>query len=300
MSSAAAPEAIRPQVVVVPVDGSRLAEEVLPVAHHLASVFRAVVQRVTVSPAGAEPGAVTPPGGVEVGAGHAAETRVRADVVLTGSDPVEALLAHLATVGPAVVCMSSHGRGGLRRRLVGSVAEQLIQRSPAPVVVVGPELRHELLTLAPRSLVVAVGPPPVRDELLPAVAAWAAALHARVVLCHVAPRHGRPAGGHDAGRGGEVAATPAEPDLDGLAAWLAEAGIDARAEHLAGDDPVPALLEVAGRLLPPVLVVAQTHRRGEATGGDVAYRLIQDSRWPVLATVGTDPVPPTAPADEPA
>jgi nucleotide-binding universal stress UspA family protein len=105
--------ALVPVTIVVPVDRSPLSEMSVLLAQLLAAPFGAEVRTVTV--------------GVE---GH----QVDADLVLDG-DPTGALLDHLAELDRALVCMSSHGHGGIRRRLIGSVAEQIIRRAAAPVIV---------------------------------------------------------------------------------------------------------------------------------------------------------------------
>jgi nucleotide-binding universal stress UspA family protein len=52
---------------------------------------------------------------------------------LVSGDPAEAIV-HLAEVEHVdLVVMSTHGRSGLRRLLMGSVAEKVVRRAPCPV-----------------------------------------------------------------------------------------------------------------------------------------------------------------------
>lgn len=245
-----------PTTVVVPLDGSVVADAALPAAHHLAAVVRARVQRVTV-----------------VEEGRRAGDGPRVDVTLEG-DPAEALLAHLDTLDAPLVVLSSHGRTGRTKRRVGSVAERLIRRAWAPVVVVGPKLDRSLPLLAPRTLLVAVGPPPVPAGLMAATAGWARSLGAAVVLAHVRDPES------DAG-------TPA-PDLDVLGDELAAAGVPTvRRETPSSSRPTRTLVELSEALTPPVLFVAQAHPAEEVEGShQLTYKLLRHSRWPVMATVG--------------
>jgi nucleotide-binding universal stress UspA family protein len=73
--------------------------------------------------------------------------RLHAEQVETSSEvlvgPTVPMLVSALTVGDLVV-MSSHGKGGVRRWQLGSVAEQLIHRAVAPIVLV-PDLERRLL-----------------------------------------------------------------------------------------------------------------------------------------------------------
>ncbi len=50
--------------------------------------------------------------------------------------PVDAILAAATDVGAAMIVMGTHGRRGLHRLLLGSVAEAVVRRSEVPVMTV--------------------------------------------------------------------------------------------------------------------------------------------------------------------
>lgn len=56
-------------------------------------------------------------------------------------DVVAELVKYIERWGGDVIVAATEGRSGLGRILVGSVAERLFQKSPVPVLVVGPEIR---------------------------------------------------------------------------------------------------------------------------------------------------------------
>lgn len=64
-------------------------------------------------------------------------------------DPAEVIVAHALELGADAIFMGTHGRSGVRRLLLGSVAERVLRRATAPVVVVrdpsesGAPLREE-------------------------------------------------------------------------------------------------------------------------------------------------------------
>lgn len=53
--------------------------------------------------------------------------------LLTG-DPAEAIVRFAADQGADLIVMGTHGRTGLRRLLMGSVAEAVVRRAPCPVL----------------------------------------------------------------------------------------------------------------------------------------------------------------------
>jgi nucleotide-binding universal stress UspA family protein len=55
---------------------------------------------------------------------------------IESGDPTHAILAAIERRGADLVVISTHGRTGVRRFLLGSVAERLVRLSPVPVVTV--------------------------------------------------------------------------------------------------------------------------------------------------------------------
>jgi nucleotide-binding universal stress UspA family protein len=66
-----------------------------------------------------------------------AKQRVHAHVV-RGEDAATALAQTAARQGVDVICISSHGRSGIARALVGSVADRLLRATRLPVLVLRP------------------------------------------------------------------------------------------------------------------------------------------------------------------
>lgn len=138
--------------VLLPLDGSKLAEAALPHAAHLAKQFGSelVLLRVVVSPyAIVAPDLVlagTDPDLRELSA-HAAHylkgiadrlqeqgLHVRTEVC---EGPVaEAILDYVAALNIDLIVMSTHGRGGVLRWVYGSVAERVLQGSACPVLLI--------------------------------------------------------------------------------------------------------------------------------------------------------------------
>ena len=141
--------------VVVPLDGSAEAEAALFPARQLARRFGSRLSVVRVVPAPLELTSIYGVAGVRMeGDGHRRRkdeaTEYLESVVARGGDPVpEAHVAEAAAAADGVIqaardvegdllVLSSHGRGGLSRMVLGSVADKIIRGTTLPVLVVRP------------------------------------------------------------------------------------------------------------------------------------------------------------------
>lgn len=118
-------------VLLVPLDGSELAEAAVPVAMGLAADLGGSLALISVVPhAGQEEEA-------ESYLGQVGNDLVCARVVRQG-DPTIEIAAEAAERGATAVVMATHGRAGAMRALLGSVAGQVVHTSQVPVVLVRP------------------------------------------------------------------------------------------------------------------------------------------------------------------
>ena len=150
--------------LVVPLDGSEIARRALPVATELARKFAAPVHVVrAVDAVAALPVAPSIFGGAPINADvtdqiwqeaqSQAQATVRDAVSQLKAEGIDASGAMLngspffaiseATNPGDLLVMTSHGRGGVRRWLLGSVAEKLVREADAPVLLVPAVERHE-------------------------------------------------------------------------------------------------------------------------------------------------------------
>jgi nucleotide-binding universal stress UspA family protein len=58
--------------------------------------------------------------------------------IIRGDDPATAIAQTAARLGVDVICVASHGRSGISRALMGSVADQLLRATRKPVLVLRP------------------------------------------------------------------------------------------------------------------------------------------------------------------
>ena len=132
------------QRILVPLDGSTLAEAVLPHAQELAKSLGAELVLMRVALTHAFPGA--DPIQAQVTAVQEAEDYVsglakrlqekgvRAEAKVRFGDPVEEILDHVAWNQIDLIAMATHGRTGLTRVVMGSVAERVLRRTPVAML----------------------------------------------------------------------------------------------------------------------------------------------------------------------
>jgi nucleotide-binding universal stress UspA family protein len=134
-----------PRTIVVPLDGSALAERALAYATSLVTGRdgRLVLVRSTAPPAVPSRGALTLSVSPEQARADldAVAERLRAQGfgVVTRLSPdtaAPAILAAAAAERADLIVMATHGRGGLRRWLQGSVADTVLQQARVPVLLV--------------------------------------------------------------------------------------------------------------------------------------------------------------------
>jgi nucleotide-binding universal stress UspA family protein len=130
--------------ILVPLDGSDRAADVLPHVQELAKSIGAEVVLLRVAFAHIFPG--TDPIETQVTAVQEAETYVierakalqemgvRAEGKVRYGDAVEEILDHVTWDHIDLIAMATHGRTGLIRVVLGSVAEHVVRRSPVPVL----------------------------------------------------------------------------------------------------------------------------------------------------------------------
>lgn len=147
--------------ILVPLDGSRLAEQVLPHVVALAQKLGARVTLLRATTAARTVGTSAALAGIAPGGGpivdvtpliiaeqeavatylSAVADRLRAqgvpvDFEYPEGPPAEAILGRAAALGVDLIAMTTHGRGGLGRVVFGSVADEVLRRSTVPVLLI--------------------------------------------------------------------------------------------------------------------------------------------------------------------
>ncbi len=139
--------------ILVPLDGSALAEEILPHVETLAKTLEVevILLRVIIEPA-AEFIFSDPSIGSTIIRELEAEsldylTKIRSklqhsgihtSIALRQGQIAETILTVAKEQSADLIAMSTHGRSGLQRWLMGSIADRIVHHSPVPVLLVRP------------------------------------------------------------------------------------------------------------------------------------------------------------------
>ncbi len=192
--------------VLVPLDGSAVAEAALPYAEALATALHAPVRLLTVKepevrgalatlPEG-RPAPVEQPASEEYlqrWAAVLAKRGLTASASAMTGEPVDEILAAADELPGCVVVMATHGRGGVERWMIGSVADKVMRLSTRPVLLVRPPApADEDATVAPATLafhriLVPLDGSELAERALAPAAALARGAHAMLVLLRVEP-----------------------------------------------------------------------------------------------------------------
>jgi len=137
MKAAEAKTRIALKNILFATDLSYLAEAALPYVTEIARLYGSKVYAVHVRPTGGE---WDKPQEKAVASLKERLREFPHEVVIDAGDVRQALLRQIAQHDIDLAVVSTHGRSGLGRVLLGSVAEALFREAPCPVLTVGPRL----------------------------------------------------------------------------------------------------------------------------------------------------------------
>ncbi len=292
--------------LLIPLDGSRLAESVLPMGLSLAIHLRARVTLLHVMERSAR--------AIVHGDRHltvASEAdryladvaaRFRAEGVevechvhpnLEGDVP-KSIVDHAADLAADLVILATHGAGGARRVLFGSVAQQVLRRGDRPVLLIRPPEGPAAEAAKPdlRLLLVPLDGQPAAEAALPVAAVLARAYGAELVLLRIVPTLATITGERASTARLVPTATAASLDLEegearvymqDLANRLRAGGLQVSAAVGRGE-PAQGLLDGAARAGVGMIVMATHGRAGldAVFSGSVASRIVARFPHPIL------------------
>ncbi|MCY4416855.1 MAG: universal stress protein [Chloroflexi bacterium] len=237
--------------------------------------------------------------------GRGVDTRID---VMACEGPAHEAIINLAEQQPgAMIAMSTHGRGGLSRMLMGSVTAKVVRAVGNPTLITRcnerdcPVVPHHL-----DNIIVPLDGSDFAEYALPYAQDLAAALGARVTLVRTTPDSEYFRVNTEWGAGHDLA-TMRHLEPDNLAARLSEkakAYLWRKADELSAqypafdveavhrlDTPSETVIRLTGQLDNGLVVMATHGRRGigRALLGSVADRIVRYSQMPTLLVRGPAP-----------
>jgi nucleotide-binding universal stress UspA family protein len=178
------------QKILTALDGTKASESILPYLEALLATQDANVTLVRVTPGGSMARTNEAYAYLErVAEGLRAKGAV-VDLQVPAGKPAATLVAMAVRGNYSLILMGSRGRSGLKRLLLGSVAEEVLRHSPLPVLIVHPlAATGEKPTL--KRIVVPLDGSHRSAAILPFVAALAKATGARLLFTTVVEPHAR-------------------------------------------------------------------------------------------------------------
>lgn len=279
--------------ILVALDGSEGAEGVLPYLRDLAPRFNSELHIFGVC--------IPPERGLarlikiylERIANDLQEQKIKAKAVLSHGSPPDEILEYVKKNKIGLIAMTTHGRGGFTRWLLGSTAEKVIQETASPVLLIRsrhPSEAEVSRKVAFSRILVPLDGSSIGEAALPCVEALASKIKSSVTLVYV----GSPV--YEALRQLQQeykGPLPAEMVEDIMAASgsylvrarqaMVEKGFEVDWEVLTGD-PAEKILEYA-REKNFNLIAMSSHGRGGIARwvlGSVADKVIRNSEAPVL------------------
>jgi nucleotide-binding universal stress UspA family protein len=285
-------------MVLIPLDGTPESADVLPVASALARAVGARVRLLRVMPEHGPHHADAPNATQEatdylerVGAPLRKNAGLDVSSVVRQGEPAAQIVEEILAARVDLVAMATHGRSGLQRAMLGSVAERTLERSPVPVLVQRPGGKR---VTEIRTLLVPVDGSPGGALALGSAVALARAAHARIVLLQVAvPLAFVIARSGVGATMGPVYYDPAWDEemlasargyVTGLAARLQQNGIQAEGRVVEGQDVLMTISETTNQVDPDLIVMSTHALAGAARAvlGSVADGVVRTAGHPVL------------------
>lgn len=308
------------RVVMVPIDGSAWSRHAIPLALAVARPANALLRIVVVlegpfdTPiygvpiAAAEPGAaaILDPATIVVGTAAQRDARsselqdfarslsaaadVAVDASLEEGQVAGALQRHAAEHDVDLIVMATHGRSGIKRAILGSVADALARKAPCPLLLARPhgELPDESVPASVRHILVLLDGTPRGDVTIEPASMLAALTGARCTLLHVS-RTELPSGivAPDAlvdPEGRQEAESAELAHLEQAAEAFRARAVDVSMVVRRGANPAETIIAYASTNAVDLLAVGTHGRAGldRLAHGSVATELLGRTRLPML------------------
>ncbi len=279
--------------LLVTLDGSRIAEGILPYARSLAKTFNVPVELLQVI----DPDVISALSDLSMGryvdAAEADMKRTSRDYLKSVArsfldsgttncsaeigNPAEVIADRAAAHSGTLIAMATHGRSGAQRWFLGSVANKVLHAATNPLLLVRATDKSEISTEAPlKTVLVPLDGSPLAELVLPHIAAVTKSMKLEVVLLRVSvPVYGQLM---------KSIRQETKSYLEGKVQQLEAEGLDKISYVMLEGDAAGEIIDMAQKT-PDNLVAMCTHGRsgvGRWVLGSITDRVVCYSGDPVL------------------
>ena len=276
--------------ILVPLDGSNLAEESLSVVRSLSRAYDAQVKLICVTPEAARraiPGRKNPESFSDLSDKHIYLNQ-KADELQTAGTVAEfevrngevaEEICDLAQNEMDVIVMSTNGRSGLQRLFIGSVALEVVQNASTPLLLLRPTGDWRSRGTSFKRLLVALDGSEFSERILPYVTALAKPFDSEVVLLSV-----------PVGSASDSYRATIQSYLDNLAQELIDQGLNVRTLAI-GNAAAQTIVATAESEKADLIMLATHGRSGmdRLMLGSVAERVVRNMPCPIFLMPIRDP-----------
>lgn len=292
--------------ILVPLDGSKLSESVLPYSRALAKALRVPVELLRAVDPDVVSTFVNPAEGRFLDVMESTMKRDSAEYLesVAGSfpdpsavtcspeidTPADAIMTRAAADSHALIAMATHGRSEVGRWFLGSITHKVLLTTTNPLLLVRPSEKVETLGVASvKKMIVPLDGSTLAERVLPHVDALAKAMNLDVILLRA---YALPAATYYASEAyvpdwatlTEQASESAQQYLDQVRRRLQETGLSSVSTLVMEGDAAKNIIEIAHESEHSLVALCSHGRSGMARLilGSVADRVVRQSRDPVL------------------
>ena len=258
-----------PQHILVPLDGSPLAETAVSVATQLAQQFQTPLTLLSIADTPAQPTQKAYLDGLAIrwqNGSPAIQTAVQAG-------PIAKTIEQTAVAQRAnLIVMSTRGHSGVKRLLLGSVAGQVVQQVSLPVLLLPPCLEETAVPTQFRKILITLDGSKYAERVLPYTLPIAQKFGSELLLLTVPQRNTE-----------EALGLKMQQYLDSVATFCNNEGILAKV-CLTGHDPAKTAIQISQEENIDLIMLA-THGRGGLQRmllGSVADEIVRHANCPVF------------------
>ncbi|MDA0263959.1 MAG: universal stress protein [Chloroflexi bacterium] len=189
--------------------------------------------------------------------------------------PAEHIVTEAEKEKDTLIVMSTHGRSGVGRWVLGSVTDKVLHAAKMPLLIIRAEDNDAVLDGSMGHIIVPLDGSALAESILPHAAAMAKALDAKVCLVRATANH--------------KADSKEKDGLERVADKLRAEGVPEVSGLVLHGDPATAIVNLTHEY-PDALVAMTTHGRsgvGRWLIGSVADRVVRHAAGPVLLLRGS-------------